>query len=171
MNFPSKALACQDMQQGEYHMTFRTLLGSAALSLAVALPALADENPAIEQRQGQFKLYVHNFGLLGGMAQGRMDYDADMAQTAADNLFHLTRHDQSRLWPEGTDSMSVDGTRANPAIWDDLDDFVMKFSALQDAAENLQSVAGDGLDAMRAGFGPVGQACQACHEAYRDEAS
>lgn len=152
-------------------MRLTSTLGTVALTLALALPALADENPAIEQRQGQFKLFVHNFGLMGGMAQGRMDYDADMAQTAADNLFHLTRHDQSRLWPEGTDSMSVDGTRASPAIWDDLDDFVTKFSALQDAAESLQAVAGDGLDAMRAGFGPVGQACQACHESYRDEAS
>jgi cytochrome c556 len=152
-------------------MTFKTMLGTAVLGLAIALPAIAEENPAIEQRQGQFKLYVHNFGVLGGMVQGRVDYDADMAQTAADNLFHLTRHDQSRLWPEGTDSMSVDGTRASPAIWDDLDDFVMKFSALQDAAENLQAVAGDGIDALRAGFGPVGQSCQACHEVYRDEAS
>ena len=152
-------------------MRFINTLGSVALGLAMALPAFADENPAIEQRQGQFKLFVHNFGLMGGMAQGRMDYDANMAQTAADNLFHLTRHDQSRLWPEGTDSMSVDGTRANPAIWDDLDDFVMKFTALQAAAEDLQAVAGDGLDEMRAGFGPVGQACQACHEVYRDEAS
>ena len=152
-------------------MRLKSLLGGAALSFALALPVLAEENPAIEQRQGQFKLYVHNFGVMGGMAQGRMEYDADMAQTAADNLFHLTRHDQSRLWPEGTDSMSVDGTRASPAIWDDLDDFVTKFAALQDAAEGLQAVAGDGLDAMRAGFGPVGQACQACHESYRDEAS
>lgn len=152
-------------------MKFKTAMGTIALSVALALPAIANEDPAIEQRQGQFKLFVHNFGLLGGMAQGRMDYDADMAQTAADNLFHLTRHDQSRLWPEGTDSMSVDGTRANPAIWDNLDDFVMKFTALQSAAVDLQDVAGNGLDEMRAGFGPVGQACQACHEEYRDEAS
>jgi cytochrome c556 len=152
-------------------MKFHGFLGALALGAALALPALADENPAIEQRQGQFKLYVHNFGVLGGMAQGRIDYDADLAQIAADNLFHLTRHDQSRLWPEGTDSASVTGTRANPAIWENLDDFVAKFGALQGAAEGLQQVAGGGLDAMRAGFGPVGQSCQACHESYRDEAS
>lgn len=152
-------------------MRLKTILGPVALGVMMALPVTADENPAIEQRQGQFKLYVHNFGLMGGMAQGRMDYDADMAQIAANNLFHLTRHGQSRLWPEGTDSMSVDGTRASPAIWDDLDDFVSKFTTLQDAVEALQAVAGHGLDEMRAGFGPVGQACQACHEVYRDEAS
>ena len=43
-----------------------------------------------------------------------MDYDAGMAQTAADNLFHVTRHDQSRLWPEGTDSATMMETRAKP---------------------------------------------------------
>ena len=152
-------------------ITVKRLLGTLALGVTLAFPAMADTDPAVETRQGQFKLFVHNFGVLGGMAQGRMDYDADMAQTAADNLFHLTRHDQGRLWPEGTDSMSIDGTRASPAIWDDLDDFVEKFVALQGAAEALQAVAGDGPDEMRAGFGPVGQACQACHQAYRDEAS
>jgi cytochrome c556 len=152
-------------------MKFRTLFCTIALSTTISLPAFAEDNPAIGQRQGQFKLYVHNFGVLGGMAQGRIDYDADLAQLAADNLFYLTRHDQSRLWPEGTDSASVTGTRANPAIWENLDDFVAKFGALQVAAEGLQQVAGGGLDAMRAGFGPVGQSCQACHEAYRDEAS
>jgi cytochrome c556 len=152
-------------------MTLKRLLAPLAIGVALAFPAMAENDPAVETRQGQFKLYVHNFGVLGGMAQGRMDYDAEMAQTAADNLFHLTRHDQGRLWPEGTDSMSIDGTRASPAIWDNLDDFVEKFVALQVAAEGLQSVAGGGLDEMRAGFGPVGQACQACHQAYREEAS
>lgn len=152
-------------------MNFKTFLGTLALTTALAIPAIADEDPAIAARQGQFKLFSHNFGVVGGMAQGRMDYDAAMAQTAADNLFHLTRVNQTRLWPEGTDAQSAERTRALPAIWDDLDDFVAKFAALQGAVENLQSVAGSGLDELRAGVGQVGQACQACHEVYRAESS
>ncbi len=152
-------------------MSFKRLLGSLALGAAIAFPAMADNDPAVETRQGQFKLFVHNFGVLGSMAQGRIDYDADLAQTAADNLFHLTRHDQSRLWPEGTDSMSIDGTRAKPEIWDNLDDFVAKFVALQDAAETLQGAAGQGLDTMQGAFGPTAGTCQACHQEYREEAS
>ena len=152
-------------------MKSKTILGMFALSAIFATPMLADDDPAIAARQGQFKLYSHNFAVVGGMAQGRMEYDGEMAQTAADNLFHLTRLDQGRLWPEGTDSDSVDGTRALPSIWEDLDDFVAKFVALQDAAENLQAVAGEGLDEMRAGVGQLGQTCQACHEANRAESS
>ncbi|MCC5991198.1 MAG: cytochrome c [Rhodobacteraceae bacterium] len=151
-------------------MSFKTIT-AAAIAAVMATGAVADENPAIEQRQGQFKLYSHNIAVLGGMAQGRMDYDAGMAQTAADNLFHVTRHDQSRLWPEGTDSSASMATRAKPEIWENLDDFVAKFVALQNAAEALQAVAGDGLDAMRAGVGPLSGTCQACHESYREEAS
>lgn len=152
-------------------MRFFKTTAAVALGCLIALPALAEQNPAIEQRQGQFKLFAHNFAVLGGMAQGRMDYDAAMAQTAADNLFHLTRHDQGRLWPEGTDSFTVDGTRAMPGIWENLDDFIAKFTNLQDAVEAMQSEAGDGLDAMRAAVGRVGGACQACHQEYREEAS
>ena len=152
-------------------MRFFKTTAAAALGCLIALPALAEQNPAIEARQGQFKLFAHNFAVLGGMAQGRMEYDADMAQTAADNMFHLTRHDQARLWPEGTDSFAVDDTRAKPAIWENLDDFVAKFTDLQDAVEAMQPVVGDGLDALQGAVGRVGGTCQACHESYREEAS
>ena len=30
-------------------------------------------------RQSHMQLYAHNLGILGGMAQGKMDYDADAA--------------------------------------------------------------------------------------------
>ncbi|MGY6549285.1 MAG: c-type cytochrome [Roseinatronobacter sp.] len=151
-------------------MKLKQIVGTVLLGAALAGPAMAENDPAVEQRQGMFKLFVHNFGLMGAMAQGRIDYDAAAAQTAADNLFHVTRHDQSRLWPEGTDSASIEGTRASPAIWENLEDFVAKFGALQERAEALQAVAGAGLTDMQAAFGPTAQACQACHQAYRDEA-
>ncbi len=150
-------------------MTIRKLIGATTLIAALALPAMAQDNPAVGARQGQFKIYIQNFGVLGGMAQGRVEYDAAAAQIAADNLFHITRLDQGSMWPEGTDSASIDGTRASPAIWENLDDFTAKFAALQVAAEAMQSAAGTGLDGMRAAVGPIGAACQACHQAYRDE--
>ena len=130
-------------------MAFYKIITGAALAVALAAPALAQDNPSVAARQGQFKLYGHNLAVVGGMAQGRMEYDAAMAQTAADNLFHLTRHDQSRLWPEGTDSSTLMETRAKAEIWENLDDFTAKFVALQEASVALQAVAGDGLDALR----------------------
>ena len=150
-------------------MSFRTSFLASILGLAAAGVALADTNPAVDARQAQFTLFAHNLAVVGSMAQGRMDYDADVAQTAADNLFHLTRHDQGRMWPEGTDADSIEGTRALPEIWADLDDFTMKFAALQDAAEALQGVAGNGMEALRPAVGQLGGACAACHDNYRAE--
>ncbi len=152
-------------------MKFRAFFGAALLVATVSMPAIADDDPAIGQRQGQFKLFVHNFGALGSMVQGRIDYDADLAATAAQNLYHVSRHDQGRLWPEGTGSNNADGTRARPEIWENLDDFMQKFVDMQDAVEALQPVAGDGLDALRPVFGAVAGTCQACHETYREESS
>ncbi|MCL1627153.1 MULTISPECIES: c-type cytochrome [Roseinatronobacter] len=150
-------------------MAFYKIITGAALAVALAAPALAQDNPSVAARQGQFKLYGHNLSVVGGMAQGRMEYDAAMAQTAADNLFHLTRHDQSRLWPEGTDSSSLIETRAKAEIWENLDDFTAKFVALQEASVALQAAAGNGLDALRPAVGALGQSCGACHEDYREE--
>jgi cytochrome c556 len=149
-------------------MKFRLLTGATLLAVSLALPSLAQDNPAVGARQGQFKIYALNFGTIGGMAQGRMDYDAAAAQTAADNLFHITRMDQIAMWPAGTDSAAMTGTRAKADIWANLDDFVGKYAALQTAVADLQAVAGTGLEPMRAAVGPVGAACQACHQAYRD---
>jgi hypothetical protein len=59
------------------------------------------------------------------------------------------------------------GTRALPEIWENLADFQEKYMAFGAAAEGLAAVAGDGLDPMRAAFGPVGAACGACHDATR----
>jgi cytochrome c556 len=141
-------------------------LVAAVACAAIALPAVADQ-AAVDARKAQFTLFAFNLSVLGGMAQGARDYDAAAAQLAADNLFHLTRHDQSRLWPEGSDNMAMDGTRALPAIWDNLEDFAAKFAALQSGAEAMQAVAGTGLDAMRGAMGGIAGACQACHQANR----
>ena len=149
-------------------MKLRLLTGATLLAASLALPSFAQDNPAVGARQGQFKIYLLNFGAIGGMAQGRTEYDAAAAQTAADNLFHITRLDQTSMWPADTDSMSMTGTRAKAEIWANLDDFVAKYAALQTAVADLQAVAGSGLDAMRAAVGPVGAACQACHQAYRE---
>ena len=146
-------------------------LSVLAIAAAVALPALspaaADIETAVDMRKSQFKLYSFNLGVLGGMAQGEIEYDAEAAQTAADNLYHLTRHDQGRMWPEGSDNASIEGTRALPAIWDDLEGFANRFSALQDGAAAMQIAAGEGLDTMRGALGGVGGACQACHQEFR----
>jgi cytochrome c556 len=146
--------------------TLFSLTALAAMGAGIA--ATAQDLPApVEARQGQFQLMALNIGVLGNMARGNTEYDAEAAQIAADNLVALSRLDQSFHWPEGTDNFALDGTRALPAIWENLPDVGSKWQAFGAAAEGLAGEAGNGLDAMRAALGPVGASCGDCHDNYR----
>ena len=146
--------------------TLRPLALAAALIGAGAASAQSVTD-RIEARQGQFKLYALHLGPLAMMAQGRMDYDAAIAQAAADNLVALSALDQGLLWPEGSDSASMQGTRALAAIWDNPEDFAARLLALNEGAVALAAVAGDGQGALGGALGGVAGACSACHQAYR----
>ena len=143
----------------------------AALAVGATLASAAghsDPNAAaVKARQSHMTLYSHNLGPLGGMARGNMDYDAERAQEAADNLAALVSMSQTGYWLPGTDSDSVEGSRALPAIWADGSTVGEKGAALRDAVMTLQGEAGNGLEALQAAMGPVGQACGSCHDDYR----
>jgi cytochrome c556 len=151
-------------------MTTRTIFASivALAAMGTGIAATAQDLPApVQARQGQFQMMALNVGVLANMARGNTEYDATAASAAAGNLVALSQIDQSFHWPEGTDNFALDGTRALPAIWENLPDVLVKWQAFGAAAEGLAAVAGDGLDPMRAALGPVGGTCGACHDDYR----
>jgi cytochrome c556 len=111
-------------------------------------------------------LYGFNLAPLGGMAQGQIPYDAEVAAAAAANLAAVASLNEDRYWLEGTDS-SAGNNRAKSEIWSDPDGFAAEIEKIAAATTALALVAGDGLEAMQAAFGPVGQSCGSCHEAYR----
>ncbi len=127
-------------------------------------PAIAG---AIKARQGLMELQQLNAGILFQMAQDKMEYNAETASIAASNLHTLTTIDQSALWPQGSDSDSIEETRALPAIWSDYPDIVSKADALKEAAVAMNAAAGTDLDSLKGAIGAVGEACTACHKAYR----
>lgn len=149
----------------------KPFLKPASLVLAATLGltsiATAAEINAVTARQGQFRLMAFNIGTLAAMAKGEADYDAAAAQIAADNLVALSSLDQSHFWPEGSDAMSIDNTRALPVIMDDFAGFSAKWDGFGTAARAMQAVAGEGLDDVRGAIGGLGGACGACHKAYR----
>ncbi|MBY6200249.1 cytochrome c [Maritalea mobilis] len=142
--------------------------GLAALTFSGAVAVAQDLPAPVEARQGQFRIMALNIGVLGQMARGNTEYDADAASAAASNLLTISMLNQSFHWPEGTDSFGLDGTRALPAIWENPEDFAAKWGDFGTAAEALAAVAGDGLEGMQAALGPVGGTCGACHDDYRE---
>ncbi len=144
-------------------ITTLAVLGSAALAGG---HLSGDQEKAMKVRNGHMQLYSFNLGILGAMAQDKAPYDAAAAATAAANLAAVASISQDGYWVEGTDT-SVEGSRAKPEIWTDFAGFEQDNADLGTATVALAAVAGDGLDALKGAFGPVGKACGACHEDYR----
>ncbi|MDJ0640051.1 MAG: cytochrome c [Paracoccaceae bacterium] len=125
-------------------------------------------NPAVKARKAHMQLYSFNLGTLGAMAKGEVEYDAETASTAANNLAAVSQLSQRGYWLPGTSSDDLpDESRALPALWQEGSKAGEIGGKFAEAAAALAAVAGDGKDAMAAAMGPVGKACGDCHEAYR----
>lgn len=138
----------------------------AGAGVAVAQDGKAAEN-AVKVRKAQMQIYAYNLGVLGAMAKGDLPYNAETAQNAANALNAASGMRIPGAWLPGTDNVSMTGTRALPAIWENGDDVRAKAMTLWETSTDLADAAGMGLDQMKAAFGPVGGACGACHKAYR----
>ena len=144
------------------------LTGCVTLALAGAVWAGGHGgNPAVDARKAHMTLYQFHVTTLGNMARGNTDYNAEAASTAANAIVTLTTLDQSGYWVPGTDSDSVEGSRASATLWDNIPDAIAKGMATAEAAQVLASVAGDGSEAMVGGLQELNTACTACHRAYR----
>lgn len=142
--------------------------GFLTLSLAAgAALAAGHEKSAVDARQGQMRVMAFNLGILGSMAKGALDYDAERAKIAAGNLAAVAKLDQTGYYPEDTDAGFYDGSAALPALFENPEDYDKKLQDLVAATDQMQAAAGEGLDALRAQMAAVGGACTACHKAYR----
>ena len=146
-------------------------LTSLTLIAALALPTLAVADSiedAIDARQGYYQVVKHNAGMLFGMAQGKIDYDAAKAAGAAKDLQALANLDNGGMWPAGSSKADRPGkTRALPVIWETYPAILEKAEAFKKATATLAASAGNGVDALRGDIGALGQSCTGCHDTYR----
>lgn len=143
------------------------LCATLAAGFAIAQSAPDPGEAAMNARKSHMQLYAHNLGVIGGMAQERIPYDGAAAATAAGNLVALASIDQTTYWLPGTDSATLEGSRALPALWDNIPDAVAKTADLQEAAAAMQTAAAVDLASLRGAMGALGGSCSACHENYR----
>ena len=150
---------------------FTTLSMTAAglLAGAIALPAAAQfakPEDAIKYRKAAFTVMARHFGIVAGMANGKIPFDA---KAVADNAEIATM--VSKLpyagFVEGSDKGD---TKAEPKIWTEMDKFRAAASKMQDEMVKLNVAAkGGNIDAIKAAVGDTGKACKACHDNYRKE--
>jgi cytochrome c556 len=139
----------------------------------IAVSALADghvtkaQEDAIKARKALMGVVSYHTGLLGSIAKGETPYDAATATAAAENLAAAASMNPSVLWIEGTAQGTVADTRAKAEIWTDWAGFGKHFGDLQEASSMMVEAAGTDLASLQASMKGIGDACGACHKAFR----
>ena len=86
-------------------MKLTKLILAAAIAFTAPLSMADKKDPnlgLIKARKAEMQLRSFNAGPLFAMAKGKMDYDAELAASAANNLKQLLDQDMGRAWAEGT---------------------------------------------------------------------
>ena len=146
---------------------FKIGLATAVTLATLSIPSFADE-AAIKSRQGLMRIYAQNLGILGAMAKGSTDYNNEAASAAAARLLAAASFDQSVMWPQGSDNVTMVGkTSAKAEIWTTFPAVLDSSKALIEAAELMNTAAGTDLASLQSAMGKVGGSCAACHKLYR----
>jgi cytochrome c556 len=121
---------------------------------------------AITYRRGIMQAQGWHMGVLGGMAKGTRPYDKDVAARSAQFVSELLDMPWDGFIP-GSETGAP--TRAKPEIWKDRAKFDKYAQDAKAESVKLAAAAGNGLDALRAAIGPMGRACNNCHDDFQNK--
>lgn len=139
----------------------------ATLGASAAHAQFAKPEDAVKYRKGSFFVMSQHFGRIGAMAQGKVPFNAAVAQENADTVAVLAKLPWA-AFGEGTDM--VPESKAKAAIWDQTAKFKEAADKLQKEADGLRAAAKTGnLDAVKKAFTATAGTCKACHDQFRDK--
>ena len=139
-----------------------------ALGTGYTLNALAQAKPdvLVKQRVAAMTLIGKYFGPLGGMAQGKVPFDANIVARNAGYLEVLTK----LPWDGFDASTQNEKSAALPEVWKDPAKFKAAQDLVQKQVANVVAVAKGGNEAaIKAALGDVGKACCYCHNTFREK--
>ena len=143
------------------------LILAAVIGLTTALPAAAqfkNAEAAIKYRQSVMQVQNHHLGRIFAMVNGRMPFDAKVAEEDAALLDTIDKL-PFVAFIDGTDKGE---TNAKSEIWKQRARFDAAALKMQEDVAKLNAAAKTGsLDAIKAAAGAVGQSCKACHDDYQ----
>ena len=138
----------------------KTAVFALALVGTVAIAKEGVKDPIVKARQDLMATQGMNMKVLGGMAGGKVPFDAAAAEAAKAAIVATSAEIGAKFKPQATDPV----TEAKPEIWTNWADFEAKAMALNAAATALDTSS---LEGVQAGMEGLGGACGACHKAYR----
>jgi cytochrome c556 len=142
---------------------------AAAIALGgIAGAAIAQVKPEVlvKQRQAGMTLISKYFGPLGGMAQGKVPFNAQLVQRNADYLAALSQ----MPWDGFDPSTANEKSRAKPELFKEMDKVKGLIDRFEGEVKKLQTVAKSGDEAaIKSQIAAVGKSCGACHDPYREK--
>ena len=139
-----------------------------ALGAGFTLDAMAQAKPEtlVKQRQAAMTLQGKYFGPLGGMAQGKIPFDANIVARNAGFLDALSK----MPWDGFNASTQSEKSAALPEVWKDAAGFKAAEDKLESEVGKLVAAAKGGNEAaIKAAIGDVGKSCGGCHEKFRQK--
>jgi len=141
---------------------------SMAVGAAFTLDAAAQAKPEtlVKQRQAAMTLQGKYIGPMGGMAQGKIPYNASVVQRNAAFLEALSK----MPWDGFDVSTKGEKSAALPAIWEKSGEFKQAAERLENEAAKLVQVSKSGDEAaVKAQIGATAKSCGGCHETFREK--
>lgn len=139
-----------------------------ALSAGYASTVVAQAKPEtmVKERQASMTLQWKYLGPMYRMAQGRVPYDANVIARNAGYLEVLSK----MAWDGFDPSTRNQKTAALPAVYTDTAKFKEAQDRFQRAASQLVAASKGGNEAtVKAAIGDVLNACNACHDSFREK--
>lgn len=144
---------------------------AAVVALALGVTAgtvFAQAKPEVlvKQRQSAMTLIGKYWGPLGGMAQGKVPYNAEVVQRNAAYLEALAKMPWDGFDPSTKDVKSA----ALPEVYSNQAKFKEAADRLQNETAKLAQVSKSGDEnAIKAQLGAVGKSCGGCHNDFRQK--
>jgi cytochrome c556 len=139
-------------------------IASALLAAAFGASAVLAQSDPVKTREALMKENNDHAKTVVRMVKGQEPFDAKAVE-AAFAQWADTAQKLPGLFPEN--SKHGGDNRASPKIWENKKDFDEKAAAFGKAVAEHRAKAVASLDGLKAAIGPVGQACDNCHEDYR----
>jgi cytochrome c556 len=141
---------------------------AASVGAGFVLDAAAQAKPEVlvKQRQAAMTLQGKYLGPLGGMAQGKIPYDAKIVQRNAAFLEALSK----MPWDGFDPSTKGEKSAALPAVWEKPAEFKQAAERLETEAAKLAALSKTGDEAaVKNQIAATGKACGGCHETFREK--
>lgn len=148
------------------HALIAAALGASTLLASGSALAQAKPEVLVKQRQAAMTLIGKYFGPMGGMAQGKVPYNAEVVKRNTGYLDALSKMPWDGFHERTKDVKS----RTLPAAFSDAGKFKQAQDRFTGEVSKLVTAVGGGDEAaIKSQLAAVGKSCGACHNDFREK--